>query len=71
MGTVFLLYFITFFAVTIYGVVVLIDLGGWLNILAGLLIFCFYFIEGVITLMGFGAYLNKKKGEKTNEGIRS
>ena len=61
-----LLFFMTFFATTIYSAVVLIQIGGWLNILAGLFLFCCFFICGAVGLLGAGIMFdhqdNNKKG---------
>ena len=62
------LFYLTFFAATIYSAVILIQLGSWLTILAGLLLFCSYFLTGGLILLGLGTIIeNKKKLKKEEE----
>ena len=67
MGAKFWLFFATFFAATTYAAVVLIQLGGWLPILAGLLLFCNYFAFGSLVLLGAGVAIDRKKNIKKEE----
>lgn len=60
----FCLFFLTFFAATIYAAVILIQLGGWLSILAGLLLLCSYFICGTAGFFGLAVAAEEKRKKK-------
>lgn len=57
------LFLITFFAATVYAAVILIQAGGLLTVLAGLLLICSYFITGGLALIGAAVATARKKGE--------
>lgn len=61
MASLVLISFLLFFAATIYAAVILIQIGGWLMILAGLLLICSYFTLGPLGLLGLGALIRDKK----------
>lgn len=65
MASVVLISFLLFFAATVYATVILIQIGGWLAILAGLLLICSYFTIGPLGLLGLGSIVKSKvkKGE--------
>ena len=66
------LIFITFFAAVICGAVMLIQLGGWLAILAAILILCHFFISlSLNVLFVAGSLKEKEKEKKKNEGMVS
>lgn len=69
---IILMVFATFFAAIVCGTVLLIQSGGWLAIMAAILILCQYFISLglIITLAAYGK-INKKnsKEETKNEGM--
>ena len=46
------MFFLTFFAATIYAAVILIQIGGWLSIAAGLLLLCSFILTGAAGLLG-------------------
>lgn len=73
MGGLFISFFVLFFAATIYAAVILIQIGGWLPIAAGLLLICSYFTCGSVSMLGLGVAIKKSQKEemKNNEGIRS
>ena len=58
------MFFLTFFAATIYAAVVLIQIGGWLSIAAGLLLLCSFILTGAAGLLGVGIAANKTKEVK-------
>ena len=60
----FCLFFILFFAATVYAAVILIQIGGWLCILAGLLLLCSYFICGAAGFFGLAVAENEKRKKK-------
>ena len=68
MANVLFMFFVVFFAATIYASVVLIQIGGWLPILAGLLLICSYFACGSISLLGVG--IAAKRTSKKEEGLK-
>ena len=63
----------TFFAATLYAAVKLIQFGGWLSILAAILLVLSYFTTNVIALLAVALNENvvKKKGDDKDEGILS
>ena len=63
MASVVLISFLLFFAATVYAAVILIQIGGWLTILAGLLLICSYFVLGPLGLLGIGSVIKTKKKE--------
>lgn len=64
MASLLFTFFIVFFAATVYAAVVLIQIGGWLTILAGLLLICSYFLCGSVSLLGLGAAARRLEKEK-------
>lgn len=69
---IILMVFATFFAAIVCGTVLLIQSGGWLAIMAAILILCQYFISLglIITLAAYGKNNKKNSKEETkNEGM--
>lgn len=69
---IILMIFATFFAAIVCGTVLLIQSGGWLAIMAAILILCQYFISLglIITLAAYGKNNKKNSKEETkNEGM--
>lgn len=64
MGLAFILFFLTFFAATVYSAVILIQIGGWLPILAGLLLLCSYFACGSLGMLGASLAIERKNKHK-------
>ena len=54
-------FLLTYFAATLYAAVILIQTGGWMPILAGLLLLCSYFTCGALMLAGIAAADKKQK----------
>ena len=69
MGGVVLLSMLLYFAATIYASVILIQLGGWLTILSGLLLICSYFILSALSLVGAATLIKRSKGERKETDI--
>ena len=61
---IFCSFFLLYFAATAYGTVVLIQLGGVVAIVAGLLLICSYITAGAAAILGAGVALTKKQTEK-------
>ena len=66
-----ILFEITFFAATLYAAVKLIQFGGWLSILAAILLVLSYFTTNVIALLAVAMSdkIGSKKGENKDERI--
>lgn len=66
--TVLLLIFFTFFIAIVCGAVLLIQLGGWLAILAAILSVCYFFLSvSMILILGAGSVANKRQQKGENE----
>ena len=66
------LIFLTGFAATVCGSVILIQMGGWLPILVAILLLLHYFftLGATIILEAIDMTRTKKKGGENHEGIR-
>ena len=60
-------FFLLFFAATVYATVILIQLGGWLAILAGLLLICSYFVLGPLGILGYVSIMEERSKKKKEE----